>query len=409
MENQTSRWIVLVQMYLCMLVCVFTMQCIPPILPLIIEHFHLSHHQGGLLMSMFCLPAVVLSLPVGLLADRCGIKAVGTAGLLFAAAGAAIVATADSFAMLMIGRVTTGIGGVIILVVTPQGIAERFHGRQMGLAMGIYNTSGPIGIVVSFNALAVMATYWGWRSSVWASAVFSVLVLVGFIIFFRPPPRESNPQARERVIDGFRSMMRGSSTVWLIASAWGFFNAAFNSFFSFAPDFLVSRGFTLASAAFYSSIAIAVSLVFAPVVGHLSDRVTHKFLLVMAGGVCMAVPLFLLPGNPRLLVVFMASIGLAAAFVATPVYSIAAESVSMESLGFVFGLLSMLNNLAVFIGPQLVGWSRDASGSYGAGFAIMALFAFLVTVLAALTMGKKTRMGAVAPEAPVKKAAGSVD
>jgi cyanate permease len=35
----------------------------------------------------------------------------------------------------------------------------------------------------------------------------------------------------------------------------------------------------------------------------------------------------------------------------------------------------MLNNVGVFVGPQLVGLSRDVTGSYQAGFGLMALLA----------------------------------
>ncbi len=404
MKNKTSRWTTLVQMYLCLMVCVIAMQCIPPVLPLLLKEFHLTYHQGGLLMSMFCLPAVVLSVPIGLLADRHGIKLVGGAGLLFALTGALLVAIAHTFTALVIGRVVTGIGCITLLVVTPQGIAERFRGREMGVAMGVFNTTGPVAILISFNALAVVGMHWGWRSAVWTSALLIGLVLLGFLLFYSQDRRPSARTGIAKPTAAGAGWIRGSSALWLIAASWAFFNASFNSFFSFTPDFLASRGFSLASAGFHTSIVVASSLVFSPVMGYVTDKTRHKPLLIVAAGILMAAALLMVPGSSRFLVVTMVALGLATAVIPTPTYSIAAELISPERFGLVFGILSMLNNFGVFVGPQAVGLSRDVSGSYTLGFVLMALMAFFVAVLAGLTMGRKDADGeAGVDEAPMKK------
>jgi nitrate/nitrite transporter NarK len=73
----------------------------------------------------------------------------------------------------------------------------------------------------------------------------------------------------------------------------------------------------------------------------------------------------------------MVAIGIMAAFVPAPIYSRAPQVVSPARLGWAFGLIATLNNVGVFVGPQTVGWSRDVTGSYGSGFALMALLAVL--------------------------------
>jgi MFS-type transporter involved in bile tolerance (Atg22 family) len=71
--------------------------------------------------------------------------------------------------------------------------------------------------------------------------------------------------------------------------------------------------------------------------------------------------------------------------------------VSHKRLGFGFGVLSMLNNAGVFVGPQLVGLSRDMSGSYSAGFGLMALFVLLSAIAAAVLWAKRRRTQDVEP------------
>ena len=91
--DTTSRWAILTVICLCMLSYALVMQSITPVMSLIIEQLRISHHQGGMLMSLFALPGIVVSLPSGMLADRYGMKRVGTISLLLTIAGTFMVAT----------------------------------------------------------------------------------------------------------------------------------------------------------------------------------------------------------------------------------------------------------------------------------------------------------------------------
>ncbi len=379
MKSPASRWSVLVQMCLCMLASVAAFQGIPPVLSLILKEFHLSYHQGGMLMSIFALPAIILSLPAGLLADRYGTKSVAGAALLLMTAGSVVVAIADSFLALIVGRTITGVGAVLLLVVTPQGIGAAFMSREVGLAMGIFSAAGPMGILVSFIGLPPLAAHFGWRSSVWAATVYYAAVLVLLLLFYRVPFTRTRSNESRRWLQRMW-LDRGSLTLWLVALSWAFFNGSIVSLFSFCPDFLVNRGFTLESAGFYTSIVVIAALVFAPVSGFFTDRIRRRELLIIIGGICTALSQLFIPAYTALLIIFMVIIGGASAFIATPIYALATQVEGRERLGFAFGVLSMLNSLGVFVVPQIVGYSRDVTGSYGQGFMLMALFAFLVAM-----------------------------
>jgi nitrate/nitrite transporter NarK len=335
-----------------------------------------------MLMSIFALPAIILSLPTGFLVDRYGTKSVAVTALGFVTAGSALVAIADSYFALVVGRVITGLGAVTLLVVAPQGVGAAFTPREMGLAMGIFNVSGPMGILISFNAMPALAAHFGWRSSVWAATAYYAAVLILVLFFYHAPPARSRSTASRRTI----WLERGSLTLWLVALCWAFYNGSVIALFSFCPDFLVNHGFTLESAGFYTSIVVLTSLFFAPVSGFFTDRIRYKELLIVLGGICMALSQFFIPAYMALLVTFMVIIGAASVTIATPIYSLATEAVGKEKLGFAFGVLSMLNSLGAFVVPQLVGRSRDVTGSYMQGFMVMALFAFLVAVTSALTL-----------------------
>ncbi len=371
-----SRWKALFEIYLCMLAAAFGMQSIPPIMSLLIHDFGLSHHQGGMLMSLFALPAIFVSIPAGMLADRYNIRWVGIAGLVFVGAGSAVVAMSNSFAALVSGRVITGIGAITVVVVSGQAIARWFAGREIGIAMGIYNTATPVGVIACLNTVSVMASFWGWRSGIWSVVAFAALALVVFALFFTVPRRGATDGRSSGAPSS--GAKKDGAAIWLVALSWAFYTSSIISLASFAPDFMVSRGLTLKTAGFYTSLVMAGSLLLSPIIGHRVDRHGHHEAFIAVGGLGTAVLLLLMiPAGSGHFALLMVAIGIMAAFVPAPIYSRAPQLVSPARLGWAFGLMATLNNVGVFVGPQAVGLSRDVTGSYGSGFELMALFAVL--------------------------------
>ena len=170
MPNNGYRWTILILSYLCMLVFAFTLQSLPPILPLIIKELELTHAQAGLLMSLFALPAIFLAILAGMFLDRFGAYKTGSISISLVILGASILAFSDTFLFAGLGRILSGIGAVTLAVVSAQLISQWFRGREIGAAMGIYNTGMPAGTIVSFMAFGKLGEAFGWRTPVFLSA-----------------------------------------------------------------------------------------------------------------------------------------------------------------------------------------------------------------------------------------------
>jgi MFS family permease len=175
-----------------MLSLAITLQSVPPVLSLILTELQLSHAQGGLLMSLFALPGIVISIPVGILADRYSQKIIGLASLSLMLIGVAVFASGDSMAILGLGRVISGIGAMTLGVVVPQLLAQWFMGREMGTAMGIFSTAMPVGTILSLNFLSLAAGNLGWRASIWISAGLPLLTLIVFALLLCSGTREKS-------------------------------------------------------------------------------------------------------------------------------------------------------------------------------------------------------------------------
>jgi len=376
-ERRWMRWVILAQVYLCMLSYAVVFQSIPPVMSLVISQFDLSHHQAGLLMSMFALPGVLVSLPAGMLADRYGVKPVGIVSLSLTIAASLLIALGPSFGLVLTGRILAGIGASSLVVIIPQAIAQWFSDRHMGVAMGKFNTAMPIGTIVALNVFSAMAASWGWRSGIWATLLFTALALTIFALFYQRPVRVAEATERSQQAGGI------GAPIWFVGGAWALFNASIISLFTFAPDFLVGRGLGLSYAGFSTSLVMVGSLCLSPVIGLVVDKVGRKELFIAFGGLGMAAILALFPTVRQNFSLALLCVGLAAAFVPAPVFSLAAQVVTPRRLGLGYGILSMLNNVGIFVGPQLVGFSRDATGSYAASFGLMALFSVfnMITIL----------------------------
>ncbi|HQO61970.1 MAG TPA: MFS transporter [Syntrophorhabdus sp.] len=376
-EAVMMRWVILAQLCLCMLSYALIFQSIPPIMSLVISQFKLSHYQAGLLMSLFALPGILVSLPAGMVADRYGVKPVGIFSFLLALLGSFLVANGPSFEMLLVGRILAGIGASSLVITIPQAIAQWFSDRHMGIAMGIYNTAMPIGTIISLNGLSHMAGVWGWRVAVWATVFFTAIIFVIFAVFYRQPDhkdRLENQGKKDQNREGI------GTSIFFVGFSWALFNASIISLFTFAPDFLVSRGMTLDHAGFSTSLVMIASMCLSPIVGLIIDKIGQKELFIAAGGLGMAVFIALIPGIGGAFSLFLLCVGVASALIPVSVFSLAADVVSFQRLGLGYGILSMLNNVGMFVGPQAAGLGRDLTGSYQISFLVMAFFAFFCTI-----------------------------
>ena len=385
------RWVILGVAYLCLLSFGITLQSVPPVLSLIIGDLALSHSQAGLLMSAFALPGVIISIPAGMLADRYGQKIIGIASFALMIAGTAVFASGDSLAVLILGRALSGAGAMTLMVLAPQLLAQWFAGREVGIAMGVFNSGMPLATVLSLNFLSLLGQNAGWRAGIWVSAGVSVVGLIVFALLFTPVPR-SREVAKPPSESFFRSIKLAGGSIWIVGLAWMFFNAAVISLFTFTPDFLRAEGFSVASAGFVTGAIMWPAILLSPIVGYVIDKVGRKRTIIAIGGLTLAVLVVLIPEAIGWILVLMLLIGIVQTLVPVPIFALAPEVSSPERLGLGFGIISTCLNLGIVIGPAGAGIVRDIYGSYQASYALMAGFAILVALAMVVLSRRKGKL-----------------
>jgi predicted MFS family arabinose efflux permease len=145
------RWVVLVVTLLVFVVYAFSFQIVPPLIPSILSEFGISNAEAGLLMSIVLVPGLILSIFVSLVIRRLGAKRVILFSLILVVLGTLVSSFADSYVVLLLGRLILGLGGAIILPAAPTIIAQWFDRKELGKAMGIFAVNMPLATVFALT------------------------------------------------------------------------------------------------------------------------------------------------------------------------------------------------------------------------------------------------------------------
>jgi len=371
------RWVILTIVYLSILAFTFAFQSIPPILPLIISELRLTYAQSGLLMSLFALPGLFISLPGGFLSDRYPMRPLGTGCFLLMVGGILLVGLGKDLRVLWFGRVIAGIGGLTLSVLLPKLLSQWFQTKELGLAMGIFNTGVPLGSVICFGIFGKMGNLWGWRIPILLTGSYSLITAILLLSFYQPP---SSPSLGNEKQEGlYQSLKEMGYPIWWVGVSWLWFNAGFVSFATFAPNFFFQKGYTIEHSGLLTGIPLLGSLFFSSLIGYLVDRFRHQEWLIAIGGIALSILIlsFNFSSSYLLLVILM---GIFSATIPAPIYSLPPELLKPDNLGVGFGVISTCSSIGLFIAPYLIGKAKDLTGSYGSSFVFVSFF-FLLTAI----------------------------
>lgn len=378
--------------YICMLVFAFTLQSLPPILTLIIEEFKLTHAEAGLLMSLFTFPSIFLAILAGLLSDRLGSFKVGLISLILVIIGTLFFALSRAFPFAGIGRVVAGTGAVTLSIVAAKILSLWFQGREVGTAMGVYNTAMPVGTIICFTTFGRLGESSGWQIPIFFTAFICMIGLAAFLFLYKPAPNTPQKIAHKKQEGAglLSNLFNIGNLIWLTGLCWLWFNAAVISFSTFAPDFFVSKGNSIGYAGFLTSLLMWGSLGLSPIIGRLIDRFNNNYIFIGAGGLILSTSLYLVSKSTNFLFP-MAVMAVAVAFVPTPVFSYLSKILPPKDLGLGFGILGMVSGIGMFFGPYLSGLIRDKTGSYEITFIFLSILAIQISVTAVILKIKMKR------------------
>jgi sugar phosphate permease len=131
---------------------------LPALAPVLRSHYHLSLGRVGIVLGAVSLGMLGTLLPWGLLADRIGERAVMSWGLGGAGLALASVSLTRSYGALLGLLVLTGALGASVNAASGRAVIGWFGAEERGLALGIRQTSVPIGGAVAAAVLPWLAS-----------------------------------------------------------------------------------------------------------------------------------------------------------------------------------------------------------------------------------------------------------
>ncbi len=357
------RWLILASTVLSFFAVGVTFFAVPPLVPELVARFGLSHLAIGILMGAISVPAVLASIPLGAAVDRWPARATGNAGLGLMLAGALLFAVAPGYAALVVGRVLFGVGGLVVNLLLARLVSTAFAGRELALAMGIFNAVYPASMIVMFSLQPRLQALLGWRGELLALA--AVVVVAVPLHNLAVPRRLSGAGGTADRPAG----PRVSAPLAALAVVWMLFFAAYASIFTFAPEWAGGGPGALLTV----SLIPWAAIVLGPLAGLLIDRSGQAARWLLAGQLLLTAVLAgmaarLLPPAAAMLLV-----GVCFATVATATYSLPSSLVAASRVGFAFGFITAFSNLGNLAGPALAGAVRDRFGGWTPAWTLLAL------------------------------------
>ncbi|MCC7346505.1 MAG: MFS transporter, partial [Variibacter sp.] len=274
---RSDRWIVLVVLLLVRTAMGFQFQTVGAIGAVLVDAFAIDYARLGTLIGLYLLPGIVIALPSGMLGDRFGVKTVALAGLALMAAGGLLSAVAPSFGVLVLARLVSGTGAVLVNVAVTTMTSDWFLGRELRTAMAVVVASWPLGLALGLVVFPPLALGLGWQAVMIAGAGACLLMLALLGAAYRDPPELPVRHAAALPLNLIGCEWRLVLTAGLI---WGVYNVAYILLISFVPNLFVAQGYTALAATGLASLLGWALIGMVPVGGVLADR-SHRADLVM--------------------------------------------------------------------------------------------------------------------------------
>lgn len=381
--------------FIATLIAMFTLQLsnlgISPLLPSIQREFGMSFTQLGLFTGLYGLLAMLLSVPAGISANRYGVKQVLVLGLLGVAAGSVLLGEAWSFASALTFRGLTIFGYRFAFVSVLVAVALTAPASLRGRTMGILGATSALASVIGAPLGGLFVGAFGWRVAILGYAAMAVLGAAVFWLFYRPTSDDAaSAGAQPPHVPSSRSAFL-SPIPWMLAlivGLGGFGQFTVTYFIPSVADALY--GLNAAAAGVIISAGYLTAIVVNLAVGMLADRFNKLFVLgavfvllaLASSSMTIEDPLVF-----RISAAMVIGLGFSAA---NQLYGLGGSVVPRQEAGHAMGVVSLGAGLFGYFGPQMLGLLRDHTGSFAAGFYMVAV-ADIVTIGLIAVLYRMTR------------------
>ena len=155
----------------------FSHLLLPLMFPVFISTFGLSYSQLGFLMTVFFAVSGIGQASAGFLVDRLGARPVLFSALLLMAAGCLAVASASSYAGLMLGAALLGLGNCSFHLADFTILNQKVSAPRLGYAFSAHGLTGNLGWALAPVFMVGLTSVFDWRVAYVCAALLFVSIL----------------------------------------------------------------------------------------------------------------------------------------------------------------------------------------------------------------------------------------
>jgi MFS family permease len=341
------------------------------------------------------------ALGIGRAIDRLGTRVVLTIVALALGVVVMFMSQTATVAGLAVWATLTRMIGQSALSVISLAMVGQWFVRRIDAAMATYSVVMSMGFMIAFPAVGGLIQQWGWRRAWLAIGVALIAALAPLAwLVVRPTPESigvapDGDAASDRSRAGHtRIDLEGytwqealrTAAFWMFAIGAALYGLIASGIGLFNESILSERGF--GAEVYYQTLVVTAMTALAGnfLGGWLARRVRLAALLAAALGM-LAVGLAVLPHVTTIaqVLAWATAMGLGGGLVMVLFFSVWARVYGRRHLGRIQGIAQAMTVLASALGPLLLAWWIDRTGSYAAMFRILAgvvgitAFAALVT------------------------------
>ena len=345
-----------------------TFMNIPPALDGFMTVYKASYPRISLLIGALFWSHALMQLPTGMLADRIGIKRTLSAGLFCMGLGNALSALLPAIEVGVLGRVLAGVGTGLCGVTTMKWIALHTPGRKGGTYQGFFAGFFSFGSIFAYLLIPLIVKFgWQWAYVLPGGMSFFLLAIL-FMFQQIPSLPGSVPLSMGRVF--------GIREGWALGLVHALSYGSLISLGNWLPSFLSEIWKEPSSLQFAWSGALIMLI---SGLGRFSGGfllLKLKPLAIINGSTLILSiifsGLFFIPSKDLVLMMALL-VGLFGSINFGAVFHLASQATPSDSMASLIGLVNFVANMGAVVFTLLFGWVKGATGSFGWGFAILAI------------------------------------
>jgi MFS family permease len=363
-----------------------------PLIPLLMQNFGIDRGQAGWFASVAPLAIAICGIPFGILGARYSFKLTFAIGALLQAGGV-FTPLCGGYVPLLFTRICFALGTSITVPIATAIAADWFTARELPMVTGLTQAFVNLGNAIAYLITVPIATVLSWRAPPTIYGAFALTCAVAWMIFGRDAKK--SPELRrafQRSGLNLKQTLFQRSTILLTLAVMGYWCLG-NALGAWLPTYYHTEfNMPLTTASSLTSIITIGGIAASLLGGYLPVRLGRRKPFLIIPGIFMGFfgMLAVLFNNYAVIIFFIACFGIMSNLQTPSLFTIPMEleGASSRSGAVVISAMQCGGNLGNFIGPLLVGYLAEVTGSYLPGFIICAVIS--LNLLVAGIMLKET-------------------